>query len=112
MRSRLWRCSSEQFRPALPSEVLGKDLASDPGLALLLRKVISGARAGAVDVVKEGPPPDHARLLAVEPAEEGVQLSDEMIRAGPINDPEPPVPVPAGILPSGSPPPIPQESPC
>jgi hypothetical protein len=109
MRSRLWRCSSEQLRPALPSEILGKDLASDPGLALLLRKVISGARAGAIDVVKEGPPPDHARLLAVEPAEEGVQLSDEMIQAGPINDPEPPVPVPVGILPSGSPTPIPQE---
>eukprot|EP00435_Cladocopium_sp_Y103_P026085 s4658_g6.t1 len=103
MRSRLWRCFSQQLRPALPSEILGKDLASDPGLALLLRRVISGARAGAVDVVREGAPPPHAHLQAIEPVEEGVQVSDALRVLGPAHDPEPPIPVPPGILPIGIP---------
>lgn len=33
MRTRLWRCSSEQLRAALPSEVFGRELATDPGLS-------------------------------------------------------------------------------
>ena len=101
MRSRLWRCSAEQLRPALPSEIMGKDLASDPGLATLLRKVISGTRSGAVDVAKEGAPPPHAHLRAVEHAGDGVQTSDEWLPGGPGHAPEPPVPVPDGLLPTG-----------
>ena len=101
MRSRLWRCSAEQLRPALPSEIMGKDLASDPGLATLLRKVISGTRSGAVDVAKEGAPPPHAHLRAVEHVGDGVQTSDEWLPGGPGHAPEPPVPVPDGLLPTG-----------
>ena len=66
MRSRLWRCSAEQLRPALSSEILGKDLASDPALSTLLRQVISGQRAGAVDVAREGPPPGGSGCEPVE----------------------------------------------
>ncbi|CAE7857444.1 unnamed protein product [Symbiodinium necroappetens] len=57
MRTRLWRCTSEQLRPAFPSEVLGSHWSSDPELADLLRKVTSNTRAGAIDVAREGPPP-------------------------------------------------------
>ena len=71
MRTRLWRCSSEQLRPAFPSEVLGSQLSSDPELAELLRKVTSNTRAGAVDVGCEGPPPGsgdhHAPVERLEP---------------------------------------------
>ena len=56
MRTRLWRCSPEQLRPAFPSEVLGRQLASDPSHGELLRKIVSGAQTGAVDVAREGPP--------------------------------------------------------
>ena len=57
------RCSPEQLRPAFPSEVLGRELASEPGLGELLRQVVSGGQAGAVDVSRELPPreDDHLR---------------------------------------------------
>lgn len=58
MRTRLWRCAPEQLRAALPSEVLGKDIASSPGLAELLRQVNSGTYKGAVDITKERFPSD------------------------------------------------------
>ena len=76
MRSRLWRCSSEQLRPALSSDILGKDLASDPALSSLLQQVISGQRAGAVDVAREGPPPAESAVQPVERTD-GVQLGDQ-----------------------------------
>lgn len=60
MKSRLWRCGVGQLRAALPAEVLGRELASDPGLTELLRQVTSGVHTGAVDVSREGPPPQHA----------------------------------------------------
>ncbi|CAE7241240.1 Abcb1 [Symbiodinium sp. CCMP2456] len=41
MRSRLWRCGSEQLRPAHPNEMLGAQMAEDPGLAEILRKINS-----------------------------------------------------------------------
>ena len=45
MRTRLWRCAPEQLRAAFPSEILGRQLASDPQFGDLLRKVISGNHA-------------------------------------------------------------------
>ena len=69
MRSRLWRCSPEQLRPALPAEILGKEIASDPGLSELLRQVTSGIRTGAVDVVREGSPPGDQHCAPVERTE-------------------------------------------
>eukprot|EP00435_Cladocopium_sp_Y103_P028637 s478_g7.t1 len=105
MRSRLWRCSSSQLRAALPSEILGKDLASDPGLAALLQRVVSGVRPGAVDVAKEGPPPQEGALAPVERVEDGVQMGDAPIQPNVPNEPvqhqapQPVVPVPPGFLP-------------
>ena len=104
MRSRLWRCSSSQLRAALPSEVLGKDLSSDPGLAALLQRVVSGARSGAVDVAKEGPPPAGDSLAPVERVEEGVQMGEALPTPTPTEAvqhqaPRPHEPVPPGILP-------------
>ena len=104
MRSRLWRCAAEQVRPALPSEILGRELASDPGLASLLHQVISGSQAGAVDVAREGPPPARAAVGPVERADEGVQIAappvnlpvpdmDESSRQAPLSA----VPVPPGL---------------
>ena len=105
MRSRLWRCTSAQLRPALPSEILGKDLASDPGLATLLRKVLSGARAGAVDVAREGPPPSTAGTRPIEVAEDGVQIADAIpIAAEPQHAPEVAPLLPPGLLPPMRPP--------
>ena len=107
MRSRLWRCSSSQLRAALPSEVLGKDLSSDPGLAALLQRVVSGARSGAVDVAKEGPPPADGSLAPVERVEDGVQMGEALPTPAPTEAvqhqaPRPHEPVPPGILPTPS----------
>ena len=79
MRTRLWRCASEQLRPAFPSEVLGSHLSSDPALADLLRRVTANSRAGAVDVVREGPPPlQQEQVLPVERVElEGAPLPEQ-----------------------------------
>ena len=83
MRTRLWRCSSQQLRPALPSEILGRELITDPGLAELLRQVVSGSHAGAVDVEKEGPPPSSSSLGPVEHDEHGVSIGNEPTLANP-----------------------------
>ena len=80
MRTRLWRCSSDQLRPALPSEVLGRELATDPGLSTLLRQVLGGVHAGAVDVAREGPPGVRDQLAPVQRLDEGVELAVEPLR--------------------------------
>ena len=107
MRARLWRCSTEQLRPALPSEIMGKDLAADPGLASLLHKVISGHRSGAVDVAREGAPPPAARSHPVESVGEGVQIAGSSPSDGPPLPPDQPSsapdaaqPMPPGFVPS------------
>ena len=56
MRSRLWKCSSDQLRTALKSELLGESIAQDAGLKEILLEVRSGRRSSAVDVAREGPP--------------------------------------------------------
>ena len=110
MRTRLWRCSAEQVRPALSSEILGKELASDPGLAALLRQVVSGTRAGAVDVAREGPPPPDGQLRAVEHDDQGVSRSGVVPAQPSPADQEQQqaaieaVPIPPGILPAPPPP--------
>ena len=79
MRTRLWRCSPEQLRAAFPSEVLGRQIASDPQLGELLRKVVSGSHAGAVDITKEGPPDNQDHLAPVEagPPDAGLPVDQE-----------------------------------
>ncbi|CAE7368225.1 RE1 [Symbiodinium sp. CCMP2456] len=68
MRTRLWRCSPEQLRQAFPSEVLGRQLASDPELSDLLRQVVSGA----VDVTKELPPNNEEQFAPVDRGSEAM----------------------------------------
>ena len=116
MRTRLWRCAPEQLRPALPAEVLGRELATDPGIAELVRQVTSGIKTGAVDVAREGsPPPDDAStpIERVEGAGQ-VQLSEADApergmpsMAEPVQVPSAPELVPAvppGLVQSSSPP--------
>ncbi|CAK9075801.1 unnamed protein product [Durusdinium trenchii] len=74
MRTRLWRCSREQLRAALPSELLGRDLISNPELGELLRQVVSGTHAGTVDVSREGPPTGEEAYGPVQREEEGIPL--------------------------------------
>ena len=76
MRSRLWRCSLSQLRPALPAEILGKEIASDPGLRDLLHQVMSSSRVGAVAVDKEGPPGPEHDLLPVHQGDGAGELSE------------------------------------
>ncbi|CAE7837485.1 unnamed protein product, partial [Symbiodinium necroappetens] len=104
MRTRLWRCSPEQLRPAFPSEVVGRELASDPALGELLRQVVSGSQTGAVDVSKEGPPDESDHLRPVDRDPDGVPLSSpgrepqRVSGSGPR--PEETIPVPPGLLPT------------
>ena len=95
MRTRLWRCSKSQIRAALPNEVLGRELMSDPGLAELLRQVVSGSQAGAVDVAREGPPPPERLYGPVQRLEDGVDIPQAPI---PISQ-EPETPVEQARLP-------------
>ena len=100
MRTRLWRCAPEQLRAALPAEILGREIASDPGLSELLRQVISGTRTGAVDVVREGNPPhDGSQFQPIEHQEEGC---GEVGQRLPSDIPHVPdvAPIAPGILPS------------
>ena len=97
MRSRLWRCSVSQLRPALPAEILGKEVASDPGLRDLLHQVMSSSRVGAVAVDREGPPGPEHDLLPVHQGEGAGELSE-------VIPPLPTVGLDGGI-PSGLPPP-------
>lgn len=110
MRTRLWRCSPGQLRAALPSEVLGRELATSPGLSELLRQVISGTHAGAVDVQREGLPGPENMLGPVQRTEDGVAVApgsrplSEADRPRPPDRPVPPIEsVPPGLLPLGHP---------
>ena len=98
MRTRLWRCAPEQLRAAMPSEVLGKEIASSPGLAELLRQVNSGTYKGAVDVTRERFPDNSEQFHPVERDHQGVgalQPQDER----PTEAPAEVIPLPPGLAP-------------
>ena len=103
MRSRLWRCTPEQLRPAFPSEVLGRELASDPELADLLRRVVSGGQTEAVDVTRERPPAQTDQLMPVQEECEGIPVSAERPTEAELHRQtlrgEEAIPVPPGIIP-------------
>ena len=108
MRTRLWRCSPGQLRAALPSEVLGRELATSPGLSELLRQVVAGTHAGAVDVQREGLPGPEDMLGPVHRIEEGVAAASSAPSQQPAVLPSPQelIPptveaVPPGLLPLG-----------
>ena len=61
MRTKLWKCSSEQVRLATHPESLGAELLDEPGFRALQEELNQpGWRFGAVDVAAGGPPPSTA----------------------------------------------------
>ena len=61
MRSRLWKCSSVQVRPATRAESLGAELLDDAHFRQLQDDLKHpGRRVGATDITTEGPPPNEA----------------------------------------------------
>jgi hypothetical protein len=68
MRSRIWKCSSDQLRPANEAETLGAELMTEKGLEQILKDT-KGQRATAIDVASEGPPPPEAIDEASVPAQ-------------------------------------------
>ena len=99
MRTRLWRCAPEQLRAAMPSEVLGKEIASSPGLAELLRQVNSGTYKGAVDVTRERHPDQAEHLHPVERDQQGVGGVPSSLEAQPTEAPAEVIPLPPGLVP-------------
>ncbi|CAE7223309.1 unnamed protein product [Symbiodinium sp. KB8] len=88
--------------------VLGRQIASDPQLGELLRKVVSGSHAGAVDVAKEGPPDNQEHLapvergasdagLPLEREDEGRPVEPVPVLPEPPQAPRAPVEVPPGL---------------
>ncbi|CAE7224945.1 RE2 [Symbiodinium sp. CCMP2592] len=59
MRARLWKCNVDQVRPASSTEALGIEIVNSQQYQELLRNM-EGKRAGAVDVAREGSPPEDA----------------------------------------------------
>ena len=59
MRSRLWKCNVDQLRPATQTEELGMEVIQSMQYKDLLQQM-QKQRQGAIDVEKEGPPPEDA----------------------------------------------------
>jgi len=59
MRARLWKCNSDQLRAATHFESIGADMARTGELREVVAQT-QHSRTGAVDVAREGPPPDEA----------------------------------------------------
>ena len=59
MRSRLWKCNTDQLRPASRTEELAMQVVSSDQYRELLQQM-QQQRSGAVDVTREGPPPPEA----------------------------------------------------
>ncbi len=56
MRSRLWKCNSDQLRPATHYESVGADIAHSDELRDIMSQAES-SRTGAIDVSRDGAPP-------------------------------------------------------
>jgi len=74
MRSRLWKCNTDQLRPATATEEMGMQVVLTDQYKDLLQQM-RGQRAGAVDVAREGAPPDAAWKTPAAPSEEAPTLS-------------------------------------
>lgn len=74
MRSRLWKCNTDQLRPATATEELGMQVVLTDQYRDLLQQM-RGQRAGAVDVAREGAPSDNAWRTAPAEGEEASTLS-------------------------------------
>eukprot|EP00969_Alexandrium_andersonii_P141162 6241754-Alexandrium_andersonii.AAC.1 len=62
MRARLWKCAADQCRPATADEALGAQMLSEESLAALRQQArgVAAAAPAAVDVEREGSPPEEA----------------------------------------------------
>eukprot|EP00959_Pyramimonas_sp_CCMP1952_P184556 3859134-Pyramimonas_sp.AAC.1 len=71
MRTKLWKCSTEQVRAATRVEAQGAELADTAEFRSLQEQVKNpGRRIGALDVTQEGPPSEEAWDTAGPRAEE------------------------------------------
>ena len=59
MRSRLWKCNTDQLRPANEAEELAMQVITSEQYKDLLQQM-QGQRTGAIDVAREGSPPEEA----------------------------------------------------
>ena len=79
MRSRLWKCNSEQLRPASHHESIGAALAQTHELQDILAQTRAN-RCGAVDVASEGTPDERAQLEpSPDPAQRPVVVSPDQV---------------------------------
>lgn len=101
MRSRLWKCNTDQLRPATHFESVGAELARAGELQGLLQ---AGQRAkvGALDVSMEGSPPDEALTQEVpDPSQAHPSVSEAPVISRPSKaravDPLPTIPEEAPV---------------
>ena len=73
MRSRLWKCNSDQLRPASSTEELAMEVVTSGQYRDLLQQM-QGQRTGAIDVAREGTPPDDAWKGPAQAGEEAATL--------------------------------------
>ena len=91
MRSRLWKCNSDQLRPASDTEDLAMQVVMSDQYRQLLQQ-LQQQRHGAVDVAREGTPEPEAWRSCEVRREEAPTLD---------------IPLPPGAIPSGTPAPSP-----
>eukprot|EP00435_Cladocopium_sp_Y103_P028304 s1227_g7.t1 len=100
MRSRVWKCSSDQLRPANDAESLGAEML-DSGELQAIPQNTKSKRASAIDVGAEGPPPPEAfdqQPLSIESPEVHSILSPH--RLATIPEEEQSAEQPSGTQPS------------
>lgn len=85
----------------MPSEILGKEIASSPGLAELLRQVNSGTYKGAVDISRERFPDPGEHFQPVERDQQGIGGAPSSLEAQPTEAPAEVIPLPPGLVPTG-----------
>eukprot|EP00971_Amphidinium_carterae_P338935 6476494-Amphidinium_carterae.1 len=102
MRSRLWRCNSDQVRNAAAAETLGTEMVNAGQFRELMSHIRTSHGASALDVSKEGSPPHGSEPDEVQP-EGAVQIESRSLdhaNAMPIPS-EPPevviMPSPGGL---------------
>ena len=91
MRSRLWKCCSDQLRAANHLESLGAELANSDELSEVLAQAKS-KRAGAVDVESQGSPPDEAWGQEANTQHEEVPAIETTTSPDDVHVPLPPIP--------------------
>eukprot|EP00971_Amphidinium_carterae_P186679 3705641-Amphidinium_carterae.2 len=78
MRSRLWRCNSDQVRNAAAAETLGTEMVSAGQFRELMSHIRTSHGASALDVSKEGAPPHGSEPDEIRP-EGDIQVESQSI---------------------------------